>query len=315
MPELTIAFFHQILKMFLMLLIGFFAVRIKIMPAACGKGFSQVVVGVVRPCAILCAFQVDFCPERLLGLMLAVLGAVLSHFVLIFVTGLLGRRLYHCTAIEQASMIYSNSGNLLMPLVAAVMGQEWMFYSCAYMSVLQVFVWTHGKSLICEDRHIDFKRAFLNLNILAVAAGFVLFCLNIRFFGETGAAIKGIGDMLGAASMLSIGISFATVQKIDIRRLFRVLLVTVHRLVLYPLLMLALFLLLRLNTLIPGAHQIIMITTLGAGAPIGVVITQMAQLYDQDPDYASFMAVVTMVCSIVTLPALVWFYEWITKLV
>lgn len=315
MPELTIAFFHQILKMFLMLMIGFLAVKSKIMPATCGKGFSQVVVGVVRPCAILYAFQVDFSLERLLGLLLAVLGAVLSHFVLILVTRLLDQRLYHCTVIERASMIYSNSGNLLMPLVAATMGQEWMFYSCAYMSVLQVFVWTHGKSLICEDRSIDFKRALLNLNILAVAAGFILFCLKIRFSGEAGAAIKGIGDMLGAASMLSIGISFATIQKIDVKRVLRVLLVTVHRLILYPLIMLAVFLLLRLDTLLPGAHQIILITTLGAGAPIGVVITQMAQLYDKDPDYASFMAVVTMLCSIFTLPALIWFYEWITKLV
>lgn len=315
MPELTIVFFHQILKMFLMLLIGFLAIRIRIMPASCGKGFSQVVVGVVRPCAILYAFQVDFSMERLLGLLLAAMAAVLSHFVLIFVTRLLGRGLYRCTAIERASMIYSNSGNLLMPLVAATMGQEWMFYTCAYMSVLQIFVWTHGKSLVCEDLHIDFRRALLNLNILAVAAGFTLFCVNIRFSGEIGAAIKGIGDTLGATSMLSIGISFATVQKIDAKRIFRILLVTVHRLVFYPLLMMAVFLLLRMDTLLPGAHQIMMITTLGAGAPIGVVITQMAQLYDKDPDYASFMAVVTMVCSIVTLPALIWVYEWITMLV
>ena len=39
---------------------------------------------------------------------------------------------------------------------------------------------------------------------------------------------------------------------------------------------------------------------------IGVVIMQMAQLYDKDPDYAGFMAVVTIVCSVVTLPGLIW---------
>lgn len=315
MPELTITFFHQILKMFLMLLIGFLAVKAHIMPASCGKGFSQVIVGVIRPCAILYAFQVDFTPERLKGLLLAVFAAVLSHVVFIFITRLLGRGLYHFTAVERASMIYSNSGNLLMPLVAATMGQEWMFYSCAYMGVLQIFVWTHGKSMICEEPKIDLKRAFCNLNILAVAAGLTLFLLKIQFSGDVGLALDGIGDTLGAASMLSIGISVATIKSIDVKRIFRVLAVTLHRLTLYPLLMLAIFLLLRLDTLFPGAHQIIMISTLGAGAPIGVVVSQMAQLFDKDPDYASFMAVVTMLCSVITMPALIWVYEWITALV
>lgn len=315
MPELTVTFFHQILKMFLMLLVGFLAVKAHIMPASCGKGLSQVIVGVIRPCAILYAFQVDFTPERLKGMLLAVLAAVISHVVFIFITRLLGCGLYHFTAVERASMIYSNSGNLLIPLIAATMGQEWMFYSCAYMAVLQIFVWTHGKSLICEEPQIDLKRAFCNLNILAVAAGLVLFLLKIRFSGDIGLALDGIGSTLGPASMLSVGISVATIKSIDVKRIFRVLVVTLHRLILYPLVMLAIFLLLRLDTLFPGAHQIIMISTLGAGAPIGVVISQMAQLYDKDSDYASFMAVVTMLFSVVTMPALIWVYEWATALI
>lgn len=145
MSEMTVLFFQQIVKMFLMLLIGFLAVKAKIMPPTAGKGLSQVIVAVIRPCAILYAFQVDFTHERLLGLALAIFGAALSHVVLIFVTWLLGDKALHLSPVERASMIYSNSGNLLMPLIAATMGQEWLFYTCAYMSALQLFVWTHGK--------------------------------------------------------------------------------------------------------------------------------------------------------------------------
>ena len=93
------------------------------------------------------------------------------------------------------------------------------------------------------------------------------------------------------------------------------LVVTLNRLIVYPLIMLAIFLLLRLNTLLPGAQQIVMITLLGAGAPTGVVITQIAQLYDKEADHASLIGVFTMLCSIVTMPALIWVYETVTALV
>ena len=124
-----------------------------------------------------------------------------------------------------------------------------------------------------------------------------------------------MGNALGSTSMLSIGISFATIAHLDLEKMSRVLVVALNRLIVYPLIMLAIFLLLRLNTLLPGAQQIVMITLLGAGAPTGVVITQIAQLYDKEADHASLIGVFTMLCSIVTLPALIWVYETVTALV
>lgn len=308
MSEMTLVFFQQIVKMFLMLLIGFAAVKLRLMPASAGKGLSQVTVAVIRPCAIICAFQVALTRERLLGLGLAILGAFLTHVVLITVTGLLRRRL-QISPVEQLSMIYSNSGNLLMPLIAASMGQEWVFYTCAYIGVVQIFVWTHGKRTICQEPQIDWKRALVNINILAMAIGCLLFCLDFTIPAPLGPAMESLGNILGAACMLSIGISFATLKELDLKRISRVLGVTFFRLILSPLVMLAIFLLLRLHTLFPSAEQILLITILGAGAPTAVVVTQLAQLYDREIDHASLIGVATMMCSLVTLPALIWVYE------
>lgn len=314
MSEMTYLFFLQILKMFLMLFIGYAAVKLKLMPATAGKGLSQVIVGVIRPCAILYAFQVELTPERLKGLLLAIFGAVLSHVVLIFLTWLLGKKALHLSPVERASMIYSNSGNLLMPLIAATMGQDWLFYTCAYMGILQVFVWTHGKSLICEEPQIDWKKALCNINILAMALGFFFFCTQIIFPGVLGQAVESLAGALGSTSMLSIGISFATISNLNFKKFSRMLSVSVCRLILFPLVMMAIFLTLRLNTLLPGAQQILLITLLGVAAPTGVVITQMAQLYDKEADHASLIGVFTMLCSLFTMPALIWVYETVTSL-
>ena len=116
MSEMNVLFFQQIVKMFLMLAVGFAAVKVRILPATAGKGLSQVIVAVIRPCAILYAFQVDFSVDRLLGLLLALLGAALSHAAFISITRLYAGGRLAFSPVERASMIYSNSGNLLMPL-------------------------------------------------------------------------------------------------------------------------------------------------------------------------------------------------------
>ena len=282
MSEMNVLFFQQIVKMFLMLAIGFAAVI-----------YPLLMLG------IFLLLRLDtLLPGARQIVLITLLGAALSHGAFIFITRFFGRGRLAFSPVERASMIYSNSGNLLMPLVASAMGQEWLFYTCAYMGALQIFVWTHGESLICGAPCVNFKKALGNLNVLAMAAGFVLFCANIRFTGVAGEAVETLGNALGSTSMLSIGISFATITRL-----------------VYPLLMLGIFLLLRLDTLLPGARQIVLITLLGAGAPTGVVVTQIAQLYDRDADEASLIGVVTMACSLFTLPALIWVYEAVTALI
>lgn len=309
MNTMTLLFSQQIFKMFLMLLAGFFAVRLRLIPPSAGKGLTQTVVGVIRPCAILCAFQVGYTSQRMLGLLLAFASAALVHLLLISLSRLLGRGRTALTAVERASIIYTNSGNLLIPLITASMGEEWAVYICAYMGILQVFVWTQGKSLICGEPQIDLRRALTNLNILSLAAGLLLFCLRIQFPPLAGQALASLGDTLGPASMLSIGISCASLKGFRPRLLPRLLAVTAIRLLLCPLLAAAVFWVLRLHVLLPDARQILLITVLGAGAPTGVVVSQIAQIYDRDAEYASLIGIVTMLASIFTLPALLLAYQ------
>lgn len=109
----------------------------------------------------------------------------------------------------------------------------------------------------------------------------------------------GIGDILGPASMLSIGISVSAIKHVGREKFSKLLTVT----------LMAIILALRLNTLLPDAPHILLITLLGAGAPTGVVVSQIAQLYEKDAQYASLIGIVTMLCSIVTLPMLILSYE------
>ena len=51
-------------------------------------------------------------------------------------------RRYHpsgdLSGIEKASLIYSNAGNLILPLVPAILGEEWLIYASAFILVLVI---------------------------------------------------------------------------------------------------------------------------------------------------------------------------------
>ena len=70
---------------------------------------------------------------------------------------LLGHAL-HLDAVEKSSMIYSNAGNLIIPIVTAVLGKEWVIYSSAFLSVQLFLLWSHAKSMLCGEKSFELKR-------------------------------------------------------------------------------------------------------------------------------------------------------------
>ena len=60
-----------------------------------------------------------------------------------------------------------NAGNLIVPIVTYVLGEEWVIYSSAFLIVQLVFLWTHGVRLFSDDK-LSIKKIILNVNMIAV---------------------------------------------------------------------------------------------------------------------------------------------------
>ena len=61
--------------------------------------------------------------------------------------------------IERATVIYSNAGILVIPLVQDLLGKEYVIYSSAYITVQLVLIWTHCKNMICEEDRLEWKKS------------------------------------------------------------------------------------------------------------------------------------------------------------
>lgn len=153
---LSIQLMRQIAELFIVMMLGFLAVQCKIIKGESVQHFSKVVVNTVIPCAIFESFQIEYTSERLSGLLLAFGAALVVHVIFFALTWAI-REPLRLTAVEEASLICSNSGQLLFPLITATLGAEWIFYASAFMAIGTVVVWSMGISKISNAAQFQLK--------------------------------------------------------------------------------------------------------------------------------------------------------------
>lgn len=306
--EISVLLAEQITVLFLMGLVGFLAVKAGKFKEEDSRIISNAVVYICSPCVIINAFQITFTSDKLKGLLLAGGAAVLVHIILIGGGKLLSGPL-HLNGIEKASVEYSNAGNLIVPLVSSVLGEEWVFYTTAYIIVQTVLIWTHGQSVIRQGQEKDYRKILLNPNIIAIAVGFILFATGIHLPSVVGQCISGFGDMIGPASMLVVGMIIGNVNLGWVFRQKRPYLICFIRLVLFPVITILIFALSGAERLHPDAEYILMVVLLATSAPVAVMVTQLAQIHGRDARYASVINVMSVIFCIVTMPLMVLLYE------
>ena len=295
---ISILLAQQIAQLFLMIFMGFLIVKAGLLKDEDSKVLSKIVLYLIIPCVILNAFQIGYTPETVRGLLVAFAASLLMQVVLLFAVSALGR-VFHLDAVEITSVYYSNSGNLIVPLVTAVLGAEWVLYSCVYMSVQLVFFWTHCKKVISREASYDWKKIVLNLNIISIFVGILLFFTGIRLPALVNNTLHSVGSMVGPASMIVTGMLFAGM---DFRQIFankRIYFVTFLRLISH------------LADLSADGLTLILIVFLAVITPSASTVTQMCQVYGNDSRYASAINVVTTLASIVTMPLLVMLLQMI----
>ena len=306
--EFSFLLIKQISQLFIMIFFGFLLVRRNILTTENSKVLSIVLLYVACPCAIINAFMIEYTPDKLIGLGISFLGAILVHVIYIPLANLLGK-IMGLSSIEKATLIYSNAGNLIIPLVGAILGNDWVIYTSGYMVVQTVLFWTHAKSLVCEENSYDLKKIFMNINFIAIIIGIVLFLFKIILPTLIVETFSKVGGMMGPLAMIVIGMLIGEMEILSIFKERRTYLIAFLRLIFFPLCIILIFKFTPLTSLTSDASQILLITLLAASAPPAAIIAQFAQLYDKNPSYASRMNVMGVIFSIITMPLMIMIYQ------
>lgn len=305
---MSILLSKNILTLLLIMSAGFILVKTKMLKVEECKPLSVLTLYVLIPCMIVSSFQVEMTEEVRLGFLLALIGALIAHAIFI-VFSLVLKKPLRLDGIEQASIICTNAGAFIVPLVAMALGEEYTIYGVVYLAVLNVVLWTFGMTLISGERERNPRKLLLSANMISVYIGLFLFFTGIKLPSPVQTAISTVGSLTGPVTMISIGMALAEVNVKKVLALKRLPLVSLARMLAFPLILLAVFKFTPLATLAPDGSMVLMIVLMGASAPAACVIGQIAQVYGKDFFYASAISVVTLFMSIFTIPFLVFLYQ------
>lgn len=109
--------------------------------------------------------------------------------------------------------------------------------------------------------------------------------------------------------MLILGMLIAEMDLKKLLSYHRLWWITLLRLVGIPLIGIVLLKYSGLAALVPEGRTILLVTLLAICTPSASTLTQMAQVYGKDADYASAINVVTTLLCIVTMPLMVALYQ------
>ena len=308
--NISILLMQQIVQLFLMIFMGYLIVKTGLVRDDDSKVLSKIILYLIVPCVIINAFQVDYTTDTVKGLLIAFAASVLTQVVLLIVISAAGK-LLHLNEVEVASVYYSNSGNLIVPIVTFILGQEWVLYGCVFMSVQLVFLWTHCNKIISREASYDWKKILLNINMISIFIGVVLFFTKIFLPEIIGNTLASVGTMIGPASMIVTGMLFAGMNLKQIFANKRVYFITFLRLIAVPLIALVLIKLSNLASFSADGNKIILIVFLAIITPSASTVTQMCQVYGNDSKYASAINVMTTLLSIITMPVMVMLFQMI----
>ena len=297
--NLAITAFMQIMIMFFIILAGIVCYKTKLIDNEMNKKLADLVLVLVNPILIFVSYQREFQANLLSGLLISFLMATITHFSAIFTARFLVRKKNNKPdlTIERFAIIYSNCGFIGIPLVNGILGSEGVFYLTAYMTIFNLFIWTHGMITMSgrTDKRMIMK-ALLSPSILATIGGFLFFVCKIMLPNVMIEALSYLGDMNTPLAMLVSGVTIAQTDLIKLFRKIKIFYLTFLKLIFIPVAMLFLFHLFDME-------RIVLLTSiLAAACPTAASVNLFALKYDKNFLYASELFAVTTILSIITIP-------------
>lgn len=262
---------------------------------------SDIVLYFVTPCLIINSFTRDFDAEKLKDLSLVLIIVILIHiFSILLVSIIFKDNTKMLNRIFRFGVVFSNAGYMGIPLQESVLGQDGVFLGTAYVVVFQLTLWSYG--LICmsgDKKYISAKKLLINPGIIGTVLGLIVFVTSFPMPDVLKGVISNMASLNTPLAMIVIGFFLAKSNFLSALKLPVTYLVTALRLLVIPLIVLAVL-------YISGIRGIVPISIIvSASAPIAAATTMFATRFNNDSETASNLVAITTVLSIITMPFIV----------
>lgn len=299
---------ENIATMLIWVLVGYIAVKSGLVKGESSKVLSSLTVYVFCPCMIFNAFQIELTRERVFGFLSCVAFAFVAYVLWIVLSRLL-RRPLGLSPVDETSLVYGNVGNLVLPLVQLTLGDEMVFYASAMQIPFNLFFWTHGISVMQGQSKFEWKKIVSNANIWAVLIGLVFLGFQWHLPSVLSTGVSGLAHVVAPVSMMVVGMVLAGTALKSIFTMPRAYAVAAGKLILFPLLPILLLWVSGLLRHSPDLVPVLMVTAIAFAAPAASNVSQLAVVFDQEPEKASIYNILTLFFCVVTIPLFIGLYQ------
>ena len=295
---------EQMVVLFLLMGIGFFCYKKQIITDEVSRKISAIVVNIANPALILtgCMGEEKIRGEELVltsVVMISMYGALLVLAELLPAILRIDKK---SRGTYKAMTVFSNIGFMGFPVISALYGNGALLYAALFTIPYNILIYTYGVSAMSmkengkEEKHkLNWGRIF-NVGVIACILTIVIYLSGIQVPSLVKTTITHLSNLTAPLSMMVIGASLAT---IDIKKLFtdgRLLLFSLIKLVIIPIVGMILIKQFVSNEIICGVCMVMLAT------PVGSMTAMLAQQYDGDYEMASKGVALTTILSVATMP-------------
>ncbi len=297
---------EQVAILYILVAVGAIADKVGIYTEKVAKSCTDLLFYIITPAVIIESFcSLEYNPETAKSLFVAMGCGFVLHIVSAAISSLVFNKCFKDEAcIYKYSCAYGNCGYMALPLAEAVLGSEGVFYCSAVIISFQIFSFTHGIYTINKGKggekvKFDLKKLILNPGVISVIIGLPLFLLSVDLPKIVASPIGYIASLNTPVAMLIFGTYIANTDFKTVFKNWRIFAVSLVKLIILPLTLLAAF------RLVGISGTLLVALSISAGAPTANNTVMFAAKYDRNTGLASQTVAIVSFISIITLPVMI----------
>lgn len=292
---------QQVLILYLIVAVGFICDKTGIYTEKAARLTNNLLFHIVTPAIIVEAFtKVEFTPENFRNLMMSFLGGAVLHLAGILLSlGLFNKKPIDQKAVYKFAIVQGNVGYMVLPLAAAILGEEGVFFCSGVLIPFNICQFTYGMYLMKGKGSFQAKSLILNPGVISVIIGMPLFLLNVKLPTVIGSPVSYIASLNTPLAMLMFG---TYLSKTELKKTFfrkEAYVVALAKLFCVPLISIAVY------KLVGMTGTLLTALTISASAPSANSTVMFSTKYNRDNGAASQTVAVVSFLSVITMPIMI----------
>lgn len=296
--------FQTMLKLFLLLVLGFVLFKCHIFDEYTNKKISALIVNVASPMLIISSIAgVEGSNKSIVFLMI---GAGILMYIGFIILGKIINLLFPFPKkdwpVYECMVVFANTGFMGYPVLLDVFGQEAVFYASLIHMAFNFFVYTYAIMCLTKGDDSEFKLNFKQLltpGIILIFVGIFIYLFDIQLPSVLMDTINSVGSLTAPLSMMMIGSSLAVYPIKDSFTDWRSYVFAFVRLMIVPFVTMIMCRLLHIDAYYAN------ITIITNAMPVGSMVLMLATQYNANVKIVTRNIVVSTLLSVITIPIVV----------